>query len=446
MSNTPSQKPFGIVIATSLVIGNMIGSGVYLLPASLAAFGTISIYSWIFTTIGAMLLALVFSDLNRRLPRTGGAFLYARHVYGDFVGFAIAASYWFAWCVGNAGMAVAIVGYVTPFWPALNDQSLSYSPFIALAIKLGAIWSMTLVNILGLKHVGRLQVLTTIIKLLPLLLIIIVGIFKIKISNLTGNFNISGQSNLSAFTGAATLTLWAFIGLESAVVPADEVTNHRVITKATMIGTFSTAMLYILLTISLLGLIPAGILKNSTSPLADAAITLFGNHADLWIAGFAIITIMGALNGSILVQVQDAMAAADHKLFPALFSKRSRFNTPARGFIISALIMSVLLLLTLHDSLLKQFNFLLLLSTLSFLIPYFISATAELMILLSDKEGENWKKRFAKNVIAIAASIYAFWMFIGAGKEIIVYGCLFFFSLFWVYWLFKISKTRTQSI
>jgi APA family basic amino acid/polyamine antiporter len=241
---------------------------------------------------------------------------------------------------------------------------------------------------------------------------------------------------MSAFTGAATLTLWAFIGLESAVVPADEVTNSRVITKATMIGTFATALLYILLTIALLGLIPANILKNSASPLSDAAVMLFGHHADLWIAGFAIITIMGALNGSILVQVQDAMAAADHQLFPRAFSKRSRFDTPAKGFVISALVMTGLLLLTLHDSLLKQFNFLLLLSTLSFLIPYFVSATAELMILSKTKAIESFKMRLVRNLIALAASIYAFWMFIGAGTEIIVYGCLFFFALFWVYWLF----------
>lgn len=336
-------------------------------------------------------------------------------------------------------MAVAIVGYVNLFWPAASNM------YVALGIKLAAIWFAIAVNILGLKHVGRLQVLTTILKLLPLLIIACVGIFKAKSSNFTEFFNISGQPDYAAFTGAATLTLWAFIGLESAIVPADEVTNPRTITRATMVGTFFTALLYILLTITLFGLIPATVLKTSTAPLSDAAVLLFGQSAALWVAGFVIITIVGALNGSVLVQVQDAMAAADHHLFPRAFAKRSRFNTPAKGFLLSGFVMTALLILTLDDSLLKQFNFFVLLSTLSFLIPYFISATAELVILSKDKGLLSKKSIVVRNVIAIAASIYAFWMFVGAGKDVIVYGCLFFFALFWVHWLFKWRQNKVNT-
>ncbi len=437
------KKPFGFWIALSLVIGNMIGSGIYVLPASLAAFGSISIASWVFTTAGALLLALVFADLNRRMPRTGGAFLYAREVYGEFIGFATAASYWFAWCVGNASMAVAMVAYIIPFFPSLNEQNAGFNPYILLFIKLAAIWFTIAINILGVKLVGRLQLITTLLKVLPLLAIAVVGIFKIHTPNLTGFFNISGQSGLSAFTGAATITLWAFVGLESAVVPANEVTNARTIAKATFIGTLVTALLYIVVTIVIMGMFPASVLKTSASPLADAASMLFGSSAALWIAGFAILSIIGALNGSVLVQVQDAMAAAGHKLFPKSFSTRGRFGTPAQGFIISGIIMSIIILLTFKDTLIKQFNFLILLSTLSFLIPYFISTTAELVILMKDKAMSH-KSKLLRNLIGLLASIYAFWMFIGAGKDIIVYGCLFFFALFWVHWLFKIRRIEDK--
>lgn len=441
---TQVKKPLGFWISTSLVTGNIIGSGIFLLPASLAAYGSISLFSWVFSTIGALLLAIVFSNLNRQIPHTGGAFLYAHHVYGDFIGFATAASYWFSWCVGNASMAVALIGFLGFFWPACEEHNIHYSPVIALAVKIGIIWLMTIINILGIRLAGKVQLITTILKVIPLILIAVIGIFKVKWANLIGYYNISGQSNFSAFVGAATLTLYAFIGLESAIIPADEITSSKVIAKATLIGTLFCAVIYILDTLVIFGLFPASILKNSTAPFSDAATYLFGSTGGTLIAVCAIISIVGAINGSILIQVQDAMAAADYGLFPKVFSKRGRFNTATRGFIISALIMTILLLFTAYQALLKQFNSLVLLTTLSMLIPYFVSATGELMLLLKNSEKFNPKRLIFSGLIALAASGFSFLMMLGSGTEVIAAGCLLFFSLFWFYWLLKLFNVTLK--
>lgn len=440
------KKPLGFSIATSLVVGNIIGSGIFLIPASLAAYGSISVFSWLFSTIGAILIAIVFSTLNRRIPHSGGAFLYAYHVYGEFIGFAVASSYWFSWCVGNASMAVALIGFLGYFWPALQEHNAHFNPFIVLLVKISVIWITTGINILGIRLVGKVQLITTILKILPLILIAIIGFFKIKWSYLTGYYNISHQSNFSAFAGGAALTLYAFIGLESAIVPADEITNSRIITKATIIGTVLCAIIYILDTVVLLGIFPATLLKNSTAPFSDAATYLFGPIGGLLIVVCAVISIIGCINGSILIQVQDATAAADHGLFPKIFSIRGRFNTATKGFIISAIVMTILLLFTAQEALLKQFNTLVLLTTLFMLIPYFISSTAELMLLLKNSEKFNLKRLILSSTISLLASGFSFLMMMGSGKEAITAGCLLFFALFWFYWLLKFFNRKNKNV
>lgn len=443
MKEITDNKPIGFWIATSLVVGNVIGSGIFLLPASLAAYGSISLFSWLFSTVGAVLIAIVFSSLNRQISHTGGAFLYAYHVYGEFMGFAVAASYWFSWCVGNASMAVALIGFLGFFWPALQVH-----PYWVLLIKISVIWITTLINILGIRLVGRVQLMTTLLKLIPLIFIGVIGIFKIKWTHLTGYYNISNQSDFSAFVGGATLTLYAFIGLESAVVPANEITSTKVITRATIIGTLLCAVIYILDTLVLFGLFPVTQLKNSTAPFADAATLLIGPLGAGLIAFFAIISIVGCVNGSILIQVQDAMAAADYHLFPKIFAKRGRFNTTTWGFIISACVMTALLLLTMQKSLVKQFDFLVLLTTLFMLIPYFISATAEFMLLLKNAEKFNLKRLILSSIVALLACGFSLIMMLGSGKEVVIVGCLLFFALLWFYWilkLFKRNRTTTNS-
>src|SRR3954471_3397824 len=166
------KRSMGLWMATALVIGNMIGSGVFLLPASLAgAAGPISIFAWVFTGLGAMLLALVFANLGRAYPRTGGPYVYAKRAFGDFIGFQTAWGYWIAAWAGNAAIAVAFVSYLGHFWDGLNTNNL-----LAVAVGVSAIWILTAVNAAGVRAGGMMQLVTTVVKLAPLAVIATVGL------------------------------------------------------------------------------------------------------------------------------------------------------------------------------------------------------------------------------------------------------------------------------
>ncbi len=444
-SRSATNRPIGFWTALALVIGAMLGAGIFSLPASLASYGSISIVAWMMTGIGAMFLALTFADLNRMIPETGGAFLYAYKAYGDFMGFSIAVSYWIAWCLGCAGAIVAIVGFLSPFFPVFNEHNPAFNPLLTLAVKIFATWLTVIINILGIKAVGRIQLITNFLKILPLLLVAVFALFQFKTTNITHFFNISGTSNWQALTGSAALTLWAFTGLEAAVVPADSITNHKVIKRATVIGTGIVTLIYVIVTLALMGLYPATQLKSSLSPFTETATLLFGPIGAYAIAICAIITIIGSINGGILILAQDAMAAARYKFLPPAFGKvNGKFNTPVQGIFIAGILITLMLLLTVNDSLIKQFNFLILLSTLSLLIPYFISSTSALILLMQNPAQLNKRNFIVSFSVAILSSIYAFWTLIGVGQEVIFYGCLFFFAIFWLHLIYKIYNHKSN--
>ena len=161
------------------------------------------------------------------------------------------------------------------------------------------------------------------------------------------------------------------------------------------------------------------------------------------IAICAIITILGSVNGGILILTQDAMGAARKNLFPKFFADvNNRFKSPVKNIFVSGILMSIMILFTMNDALNKQFNFLILLSTLSLLIPYFISSTAAMTLFIKHPEMFNRKQFLTAFLAALASSLYAFWMMIGAGQEVIFYGCLFFFGIFWLHFIYKYSQSK----
>ena len=273
MSAVPQnhKRTIGLWILTSLVAGNMIGSGIFLLPASLASYGSISILSWIMTSIGAILLALVFAKLGSLMPKVGGPYAYARAGFGNFAGFQIAYNYWIALWVGNAAIVVALISYLSVFWPALKSNDV-----LSCSVAITIVWLLTFINIIGVRTAGVFQLITTILKLLPLIFIATVGLFYLH-PHYLADFNVSGKSNFSALTSAATLTFWAFVGLESATVPADDVIDpQRTIPRATILGTIIAATVYILSTVAVMGVLPMSQLAKSVSPYADAARIMLG--------------------------------------------------------------------------------------------------------------------------------------------------------------------------
>ena len=315
MEKTAEDK-IGLWTCTSLVIGNMIGSGVFLLPSTLAIYGGISIVGWLISTVGAFTLAILFSYLSKAMPSVGGPYAYTREGLGDFAAFLVAWGYWISiWC-GNAAITVAFVSYLNVFFPILATNSLA-----AVSVGLSAIWGLTWVNSRGIKTAGHVQLITTILKLAPLSMMAVFGLFYVDWHNFIP-FNRSQETNLRAIASTATLTLWAYLGMESATVPANNVENpEKTIPKATLFGTAITAFVYIFGTIAVMGLIPADVLKNSGAPYADSAAIIWGETARKIMALGAIIATFGALNGWILMQGQVPFAMSKDKLFPSVFGK-----------------------------------------------------------------------------------------------------------------------------
>jgi basic amino acid/polyamine antiporter, APA family len=431
------HKKMGLWMLTSLVAGNMIGSGIFLLPSNLASIGSISLLSWGFTALGAFLLALVFAKMSIMIPKVGGPYAYAQAGFGDYIGFQTAYNYWIQVWVGNSAIAIAMVGYLAVFWPSLH------SPTARCIVEIMAIWLFTLVNINGVHSAGLVQLVTTILKLIPILLIGLFGWWFFHPEYLTGSFNVSGHSNFTATSTAATLTLWAFIGLESATVPADSVSNpRRNIPLATLMGTLIAAVAYIASSAAIMGMIPMDVLAKSTSPFAAAAGIIFGKWGVWVIAAGAAISCIGALNGWIMLQGQVAMAAADDKLFPAIFAKRNSKGVPAWGLAITSVLITALLLMANSPNLVNEFKLIALLATLATLIPYLYTTMAEIVIFKHHGGCFNSKHWFNATV-ALLAGLYVFWAIFGSGREVIFYGSILVFSSVPLYaWICNLKKNR----
>ena len=421
------QRKVGLGVATALVIGNMIGSGVFLLPASLASFGGISIVGWLFTAVGAFLLALVFARLGRAYPQTGGPYAYSRRAFGDFVGFQTAWGYWIAAWIGNAAIAVAGVSYLGYFWDTAGGSSTG--DHVVQALLAGAaIWLLTYVNIRGVRSGGAVQAVTTVLKLVPLVALAFVGIFWMDSANF-GGFNTSGDSFMGAVTGVAALTLWAFIGLESATIPAESVREpSRNVPRATLIGTVVTALVYVLGTTAVMGIIPADTLATSSAPFADAAKEIWGGWAGNVVALGAIVSTFGCLNGWILLQGQMPFAAARDRLFPASFARLNRYGAPAVGLVVSSVLLTLFMLPNYNSSLVDRFTDFILLATTTTLIAYLYGAAAQMVLLVSGDQRPSLRSIARPMVVATLAVAYVLWTIWGAGYRSATWAVLLTFA------------------
>ena len=428
----------GLWLSTSLVVGNMTGSGIFLLPAALALYGGISLFGWVLTLAGSLFLALVFSRLSRMITKAGGPFTYAREGFGDFAGFLVAWGYWISiWC-GNAAIAVAGVGYLSFFIPALREN-----PVLSASMAIGAIWLFTYINTKSIKKVGMVQLITTIIKIVPLIILGTIGFLYFDRTRFTP-FNPSGESNFDAVTATAALTLWAFLGLESATIPSNQVRNPaKTVPRATILGILIAALLYISSTVGVMGIIAPADLQHSAAPFADAARLIWGDWAAGMIAAGAAIACFGALNGWILLQGQIPLAAARDKLFPPIFRKVSRKGIPTIGLVIASVLATLLVGFNYTKGLVEMFSFIIMLSTLSCLLPYLFASLVELTLYLRKKKSYNRKRLIAAAAVSVPAFLYSLWAITGLEYEILLWGAILLSAGTPVYIYLKYSSKKT---
>jgi APA family basic amino acid/polyamine antiporter len=416
---------------------------VFLLPASLGSYGPVSLVAFGITAIGAILLALVFARLGRTYPETGGPYVYSRKAFGDFIGFQQAWGYWIAAWAGNAAIAIAFVSYLGEYWSTVRENNV-----VAALAAVAAIWVCTLVNIAGVRQGGVVQVVTTVVKFVPLAAVAVLGLFYVKGANF-GPFNASGDSIYGAVTAAATLTLWAFIGLESATVPAEDVRDpERTIPWSTIFGTVVTAVVYILGTLVVFGVLGTANAAASGAPFSDAAQEMWGSTGGHIITICALFATFGALNGWILIQGQIPFAAARDRLFPKPFEKRTKSGAPWFGLAISSVLVTGLVFMNYNNSLVDQFTFIILLATLTTLVPYAFSAASELMLFISDRERFSAPRLVKDAVIASLAFAYSLWTIAGSGYQVVFRGFMLLMAGIpvYVYMKWRASKDVTVEV
>ena len=412
---------FGLTAAMALIVGSIIGVGIFNLPTSLAAYGPITLISMALTTVGALALALLFAALSRRLPADGGPYAYARAAFGNKLGFANAWSYWITAWAGNAAIAVGWVLYVEHF---INKD---HTKWITVLLVLVGLWIPAAVNLSGVKNIGSVQIITTIIKFVALAFVSVVGLFYIKSANFHP-WNVSGESAVNAIGGGMAIALFSYLGVETAAVAAAKVRDpDRNVPRATILGTIATAVVYILSLTAVFGIVPTKTLANATAPFSDAVNTMFGGTwAGDVMAIAVIISGLGALNGWTMICAEMPLAAAEDGLFPEQFKRISKNGVPAFGIIASTALASIAMAINYIGSAgATVFTTLVLMTGITAAIPYAFSALAQLKWRWIDHK-EMQTPRFARDmIVAVLALVFSI-LFIVYSRNT--------GHSFWVYW------------
>ncbi|WP_217352541.1 MULTISPECIES: amino acid permease [unclassified Ruegeria] len=440
-SSPKVTRTLGPWTCTALVVGNIIGSGFFLAPAALAPFGAVAIIGWIVMSIGALCLGLVFARLSRVAPETGGPYAYTRLGFGDFAGFLVAWGYWIAVWVALPAIALGATDYLLYFVPGLSDLP-GGGTTVALAMMIG----VGLLNLRGAETVGVFQLVIVCIKMIPFLAVSFVGLFWVDWGHFTP-INPTPHSFLLALAGTAPFIMFAFTGVESATVPAGDVKDpNRTIAFATVVGTLLAALVYTFGTLTVMGVMDADALAQSTAPFSDAASLIWGDWAGYVIAVAAVLSSVAALNGWTLLMAQVPLAAARHGLFPAWFSKLNKNGVPAKGIVISmALSVAILLFKSFaSSSLLGLYEYLIDLSIVTDMVSYLFCCCVEGLILISLGRRIGFLNPWTYLPVAGIAFVFSLLTIYGAGAEAAMWSFLLLLAGIPIFVLNRIRQAARQ--
>ena len=408
-----NTKIIGFWRGWSIAVGCAIGSGIFMMPTLLAPYGLIGFGGWLIAGAGSILVALTMSRLVRRIPKTGGPYVYANEGLGHFAGFIIAWTYWIACITAIAGISIAFVSYLGFFIPAISDSAL-----LSLMASLVLVWLIVTLNIFSIESSTKFQVVSTLLKLVPLFFMMFLGLVGFDPNNLP-EMNPTNANPFMLLATVTTLVMWSFVGIETATVPAENFINpEKTIPKVLIAAVLSVLTIYILVSIAIAAIVPAEELINSSAPFALAATKILGFSGGVVIAFGALISTLGSLNANTLTAGNITFAAARDKLLPSKFLTLSDAGTPIFSFILAGSFVSFLLMLNYTKGLINAFIFFAMLSTLSTLIAYLFCAMAELKFLKNDNPS---KQRNTAIFLTFGTFLYAFFAIWGAGMEIVFY-------------------------
>ena len=407
-------RALGLSMCTALVVGNVIGIGIFFMPASLAEFGLNAITGWIITLIGCSFLAICFAGISRAFPQDDGPYSYTRRAFGEGIAFAVMWCYWVSVWVSNAAIAIGVVGYVIVFIPQLG-QVPWLPPLTALAL----VWMFVLINLRGARAAGWVQIMTTLLKLLPLAAVIVLGVWVLLSHPTAYVAHVpSTPLSFSAVSSVSAIAMFAMLGIECAMIPAARVCNpERTIPRATVLGTILTALIYLCVSVVPVLLIPQKTLMGSTAPFAELFTQWLGAGSGRLLAAFVIISGLGALNGWTLMVGEVTQCLARHGRFPSVLAQENAHGAPTRALLVSGVIASIMLLANYNESISGVFVFLTVVCTAASL-PMYMTCSIGILVL---------RRRGSLNTLAgpplfwtlaVACTVaYGTWVFIGIGAK-----------------------------
>jgi len=427
---TPS-RPLGFLMCTALIVGNTIGVGIFMLPASLAPYGLNALTAWGITAVGCIFVAWVFAGLARSFPQDDGPYAYASRAFGHGVSFVLMWCYWVSTWITNAAIAIAVVGYLGSFFPVLNVNRL-----LAAVTALALLWLFVLINLRGVRTAAWVQLLSTGLKLLPQIAIIALGAWFCFTPQPTQVVHVPATpASLSAVIAASTLALFAMLGVESAAMPAGRVADPgRTIPRATFTGTAIVALIYMCISVVPMLLIPQTELATSNAPFADLFARLLGAGSGKLLAAFVVISGLGALNGWTLILGEITVSFAKHGGFPPALGKVNSHGAPLRAFVLTGIAASIMMLLNYDESTATGFTFLSVVVTAANL-PIYIGCAAAVLVLRRRGQIPSPGPRESRWFLAAAlALVYCVWVFIGMGAKSFLYALVLGAAGIPVYW------------
>lgn len=412
--NRAPAKPLGFWMCTALIVGNVIGMGMFMLPASLAPYGYNAFFGWAITVLGCVFIAHVFANFARALPGEDGPYGYTRRAFGNGAAFFIMWCYWVSVWITNATLAVGVVGYLTALLPALAAR-----PWMPPAVALSLIWLFVLVSLRGAHASGRVQMVSTALKLLPMLAVMILGLYLLVADAHVYTAHLPATPlSFEATAAAGTIALFAMLGVESATIPAGKVDRpETTIPRATMVGTLITAAVYVGVSAIPLLLIPQAELAQSNAPFADLFNRYVGTGSGHWLAVFVVISGLGALNGWTMIAGEVTASFANHGVFPAAFKRHNRHGASVPALLFTGLLASAMVLMNYSRSLAQGFTFLSVMVTAATLPLYLVGGLTLIKLWKRGVVRAPGGKPALLLFSALMATLFSAWAFYGMGQE-----------------------------
>ena len=411
------SNKMGVVQLTILTMVNMMGSGIIMLPTKLAEVGTMSIISWLVTAVGSMALAWAFAKCGMFSKKAGGMGGYAEYAFGKSGNFMANYTYGVSLLIANVAIAISAVGYGTElFGAALTPVQIGIAT-------IGVLWLCTVANFGGARITGQISSVTVWGVIIPVVGLCVIGWFWFSPAMYVASWNPHHLSFFSGVGASIAMTLWAFLGLESACANADVVENpERNVPIAVLGGTLGAAVIYIISTNVIAGIVPNMDLANSTAPFGLAFAQMFTPAVGKVIMALMVMSCCGSLLGWQFTIAQVFKSSADEGYFPKVFSRVNGAGAPLRGMLVIVIIQTGLSLMTISPSLNSQFNVLVNLAVVTNIIPYILSMAA-LAIIQRMANVPQGKARTA-NAVAFIGAMYSFYALYSSGEEAMLYGAI----------------------